>query len=198
MCAVHPSVTSKALLNYTFDTTKEFTCNPIDDNTFHQALKGNQSVKTAVPPYRLFIHTPGTVHINGVTATSQPSSDVQQQVTTSDKVELAGFGSSAIYSAKTDAFAVRRNKSKQKRYKFAELDESRIVNVDPNSTHFIYFDGTERKNTHASLELRLSRTGHDICRVVLIGDASELKSLTVVGIETPAHAQPDDSLRTLR
>ena len=80
MCAVHPSVTSKALLNYTFDTTKEFTCNPIDDNTFHQALKGNQSVKTTVPPYRLFIHTPGTMHINGVTATSQPSSGVQQQV----------------------------------------------------------------------------------------------------------------------
>ena len=88
---------------------------------------------------------------------------------------------------------MRKNKSKQKRYKFAELDESRIVNVDPNSTHFIYFDGTERKNTHASLELRLSRAGHDIGRVVLIGDATELKSLTVVGIETPAHAQPDDS-----
>ena len=193
MCVVHPSVTSKALINYTFDTTREFTCNPIDDKTFHEALKGNRSVKSAEPPYRLFIHTPGTVYINGVTATSQASSEFQQQVATSDKVKLVGFGSSGIYDAVTNAFAVRRNKSKQKRYKFAELEAPRIVNVDANSTHFIFFDSTGSKNTHSSLELRLSRTGHDIGRVVLIGDASELKSLTVVGIETPAHAQPADA-----
>ena len=193
LCAVHPGVTSESLLKFSFDLSKEVDCNRIDEETFHRAFKGNRSVKSADPPHRVFIHTPGTIPIEGITSLPNTNVSAIRSLMGAKASQLNGFNHDYIHKAKTRLFPVRRYDTRDKRYNFADLKEPHVVEVEPGSTHFIYFNSNENKNTRASLELRLFRTGHDIGRVVLIGDTRRLERLKVIGIDTAIHLKPADT-----
>ena len=106
--------------------------------------------------------------------------------------DLQGFNYDGVYIAGTSIIPAQKNISKLSRYKFSNLTKQTTLEVNPTSTYFIEIENKKTDNKDASLKLKLLRSGNNIGRVVITGDATALKMIEIVGGDTPEH-QDDNS-----